>query len=71
MEKSPPMTEKKYRKLSELPHETITLRRVSIEHQETLYKLITQPGVLENLTIEIENERIFDVTYTIFSHNGV
>ncbi|TFH29397.1 MAG: N-acetyltransferase [Promethearchaeota archaeon] len=72
----------KYRKILELPGEISILRKTTNLHTEGLYTQIQSPGVLENLTIEIDDIHDFrryimfvenqwhmnqDLTYTIFN----
>lgn len=73
--------DKKYRKVSELMGKNVILRKTAVSHAEPLFRQIRSPGVLENLTIEMEDLTEFrryllfienqwkmnqDFTYTIF-----
>ncbi len=59
---------KKYRKIIELPGETTILRKTTNLHIEGLFGQITSPGVLENLTIEIDDIQDFR-RYIMFVEN--
>ncbi|MHA1519282.1 MAG: GNAT family N-acetyltransferase [Promethearchaeota archaeon] len=61
-------TTKKYRKIIELPGETTLLRKTTNLHTDGLFEQITSPGVLENLTIEIDDIQDFR-RYIMFVEN--
>lgn len=72
-----------YKKRSVLRGPELVLEQTTVDHAEGLYEQIQSDGVLQNLTIEVENLEEFrkythfiqnqwklnqDFTYTIFSH---
>ena len=59
---------KSYRKKFELSGQKITLRKTGIEHTDGLYKQVITPGVMDNLTIDIEDKDEFR-RYIIFITN--
>lgn len=58
----------KYRKMIELSGKKITLRRTVNTHTEELYQEIKTPGVLENLTIDVDDIHDFR-RYILFVEN--